>query len=50
LSGEFTIFGELADDASMEVALSITPRDPDDPSSLSITPDKMDTIIIRQLD
>jgi peptidylprolyl isomerase len=49
LSGQFTIFGELADEASMQVALQLTPRDPDDPASVTITPDTMNQVVIRQM-
>jgi peptidyl-prolyl cis-trans isomerase B (cyclophilin B) len=47
LTGRYTIFGEVADEASLNVAKSLTPNDPDSPASTA--PDTITTIIIRQM-
>jgi peptidylprolyl isomerase len=47
LNGAFTVFGQVV--KGMEFVQAITPRDPSNPSDASIIPDKMTTIIVRQV-
>jgi cyclophilin family peptidyl-prolyl cis-trans isomerase len=48
LDGNYTVFGQVV--SGMDVVMNLTPRNPQDPSSASITPSKITSIAIMETD